>query len=56
MEYYELNRITMNAVMQACVHCRDIDRALLVFEEMIHSDSCGVDTVTYGILIKVVIL
>lgn len=43
----------MNAVMQACVHCRDIDSALRFFDEMSKPDGCGVDEVTYGTLLKV---
>lgn len=49
----KLNRIVMNAVMEACVHCGDIDSALAVFDEMSKPQSCGVDTVTYGTLLKV---
>ncbi|XP_017230057.1 pentatricopeptide repeat-containing protein At5g10690 isoform X1 [Daucus carota subsp. sativus] len=48
----ELNTIVMNAVMQACVHCGDIDSALRVFAEMCKFGSCGVDNVTYGTLLK----
>ena len=43
----------MNAVMEACVHCGDVDLALKVFDEMIKPQSCGVDNVTYGTLLKV---
>lgn len=42
----------MNAVMQACVHCHDIDSALRVFDEMSKPEGCGVDDVTYGTLLK----
>lgn len=45
--------MTMNAVLEACVHCSDIDSALKVFDEMIKPHGCGVDTVTYGTLLKV---
>lgn len=48
----ELNTIVMNAVMQACVHCGDIDSALRIFADMCKSDSCGVDDVSYGTLLK----
>lgn len=43
----------MNAVLQACVHCHDIDSALRVFSEMSKPEGCGVDDVTYGTLLKV---
>ena len=43
----------MNAVLMACVECKDIDRALSVYKEMIEPGSCGVDNVTYGTLLKV---
>ncbi|KAF3341986.1 protein TIC 62 [Carex littledalei] len=43
----------MNAVMEACVHCGDVDTARKVFEEMSGPDICGVDCVSYGILLKV---
>lgn len=52
-QHGKLNIIVMNAVMQACVHCHDIDSALRVFEEMSKPDGCGVDDVTYGTLLKV---
>lgn len=42
----------MNAVMEACVHCGDVDLALKVFDEMTKPESCGVDNVTYGTLLK----
>lgn len=42
----------MNAVMEACVHCRDIDSSIRVFEEMAKPESCGVDDISYGILLK----
>ncbi|KAF3447651.1 hypothetical protein FNV43_RR12838 [Rhamnella rubrinervis] len=50
--YGKLNTIAMNAVLEACVHCGDIDFALKVFDEMIKPEGCGVDTVTYGTLLK----
>lgn len=43
----------MNAVMEACVHCGDIESALRIFDEMTKPESCGVDTVTYATLLKV---
>lgn len=49
----KLNTIVMNAVMEACVHCGDIDTALKMFDEMSKPNSCGVDNVTYGTLLKV---
>ncbi|EXC32726.1 Pentatricopeptide repeat-containing protein [Morus notabilis] len=50
--YGKLNTIAMNAVLEACVHCGDIESALKVFDEMYKPDGCGVDTVTYGTLLK----
>jgi len=49
----KLNTIVMNAVMEACVRCGDIDSALKIFDEMKSPDACGVDTVTYATLLKV---
>lgn len=51
--YGGLNNIVMNAVLEACVHCGDIDSAQRIFEEMAKPESCGVDSVSYGILLKV---
>lgn len=51
--YGKLNTIVMNAVMEACVHCGDVDAALKIFAEMLKPESCGVDSVTYGTLLKV---
>ncbi|KAL5782898.1 hypothetical protein ACOSP7_007927 [Xanthoceras sorbifolium] len=48
----KLNTIVMNAVMEACVHCGDVDTAIKMFEEMSKPESCGVDNVTYGTLLK----
>ncbi|KAJ6815518.1 MACPF domain-containing proteinisoform X2 [Iris pallida] len=42
----------MNAVMEACVRCGDLDSAMKVFDEMSKRDGCGVDRVSYGILLK----
>ncbi|KAH8504036.1 hypothetical protein H0E87_011613 [Populus deltoides] len=50
--YGKLNTIVMNAVMEACVHCGDTESALKVFDEMCKSESCGVDGVSYGTLLK----
>ncbi|OVA10234.1 CBS domain [Macleaya cordata] len=50
--YGKLNTIVMNAVMEACVHCGDIDSAFRVFQEMLMPESCGVDSVTFGTLLK----
>ncbi|CAL5088227.1 unnamed protein product [Urochloa decumbens] len=47
-----LNTIVMNAVLDACVRCGDVDRALRHFEEMRGPRGCGVDGVSYGILLK----
>ncbi|KAL2650648.1 hypothetical protein R1flu_018776 [Riccia fluitans] len=44
--------IIMNAVVTACVNCRDIDRAFQVYQEMIGENGCGVDNVTYGTLLR----
>lgn len=49
----QLNTIVMNAVMQACVHCADIESALRVFDEMSGPEGCGVDNITYATLLKV---
>ncbi|ONK69636.1 uncharacterized protein A4U43_C05F25150 [Asparagus officinalis] len=51
-KYGKVNRIVMNAVMQACIRCKDLDSAWRVFDEMSKLESCGVDSVTYGILLK----
>ncbi|WCJ30512.1 Pentatricopeptide repeat-containing protein At5g10690 [Euphorbia peplus] len=51
-QYGNLNTIVMNAVVEACVHCGDIDSAFQVFNEMSKPDSCGVDGITYGTLLK----
>ncbi|KAK7293672.1 hypothetical protein RJT34_16544 [Clitoria ternatea] len=48
----KLNTIVMNAVMEACVRCGDIDSAVRIFDEMKSHDGCGVDTVTYATLLK----
>ncbi|TKY58236.1 Pentatricopeptide repeat-containing protein [Spatholobus suberectus] len=48
----KLNTIVMNAVMEACVRCGDVDSALRIFDEMKNRDGCGVDTVTYATLLK----
>ncbi|KAJ0090623.1 hypothetical protein Patl1_12681 [Pistacia atlantica] len=50
--YGKLNTIVMNAVLEACVHCGDIDLALKFFDDMSQPESCGVDNVTYGTLLK----
>lgn len=49
----KLNTVVMNAVVEACVHCGDIDSALMLFDEMAEPGSCGVDTITYGTILKV---
>ncbi|XP_065012183.1 pentatricopeptide repeat-containing protein At5g10690-like isoform X4 [Musa acuminata AAA Group] len=50
--YGRLNTIVMNAVMEACIHCQDVGSARQVFEEMSGPDGCGVDNVSFGILLK----
>jgi len=49
----KLNHIIMNAVLMACVNCKDIDYGLRVFNEMAAPGGTGVDNVTYGTLLKV---
>ncbi|XP_020523682.1 pentatricopeptide repeat-containing protein At5g10690 isoform X2 [Amborella trichopoda] len=51
-QYGELNTITMNAVMEACVHCGDVDLAIRVFLEMSRPGGCGVDYITFTTLLK----
>ncbi|XP_021855756.2 pentatricopeptide repeat-containing protein At5g10690 isoform X2 [Spinacia oleracea] len=50
--YGGLNTIVMNAVLEACVHCGDIESALKLFDEMSKSRSCHVDNISYGTLLK----
>ncbi|POO03839.1 Tetratricopeptide-like helical domain containing protein [Trema orientale] len=50
--YGKLNTIAMNAVLEACVYCGDVEAALKIFEEMSKPGGCGVDTITYGTLLK----
>ncbi|XP_052167750.1 pentatricopeptide repeat-containing protein At5g10690 [Oryza glaberrima] len=47
-----LNTIVMNAVLEACVRCGDVGLALSLFDEMRGPGGCGVDGVSYGILLK----
>lgn len=42
----------MNAVLEACVHCGDVDSAVRTFAEMSGPDSCGVDSITFATLLK----
>lgn len=42
----------MNAVIEACVRCGDIESAIRIFDEMKNPESCGVDTVTYATILK----
>lgn len=51
-QYGVLNRIVMNAVMDACVRCGNVDLANQIFQEMLKPESCGVDTISFGILLK----
>ncbi|KAL5658309.1 hypothetical protein ACJX0J_031472, partial [Zea mays] len=39
------NTIGMNVVLEACVRCGDVDRALRLFEEIRGPRGCGVDGV-----------
>ncbi|KAJ1700456.1 hypothetical protein LUZ63_000235 [Rhynchospora breviuscula] len=48
----KLNTIVMNAVLEACVHCGDVDSARKVFDEMSDPGGCGIDCISYGILLK----
>nr|CAD1825515.1 unnamed protein product [Ananas comosus var. bracteatus] len=50
--YGEMNTIVMNAVMEACVHCGDVDSAIRIFDEMSKRANGGVDSVSFGILLK----
>uniref|UniRef100_A0A453DII7 Pentacotripeptide-repeat region of PRORP domain-containing protein n=1 Tax=Aegilops tauschii subsp. strangulata TaxID=200361 RepID=A0A453DII7_AEGTS len=47
-----VNIIVMNAVLEACVSCGDVDLAVQLFDEMRGPMGCGVDGVSYGILLK----
>ncbi|CAM0951474.1 unnamed protein product [Alopecurus aequalis] len=47
-----INIIVMNAVLEACVSCGDVDLAVQLFEEMRGPMGCGVDSVSYGVLLK----
>ncbi|GJP39024.1 hypothetical protein CLOM_g23420 [Closterium sp. NIES-68] len=47
-----VNMITLNAAMAACVNCGDIDRALDLFDDMTADGGTGVDSITYGTLLK----
>ncbi|KAJ7556432.1 hypothetical protein O6H91_05G083500 [Diphasiastrum complanatum] len=51
-ENWKINRVTLNAVLEACVHCLDLDRAFQLYKHMLQPGGCGVDGVTYGILLK----
>ncbi|XP_078438841.1 pentatricopeptide (PPR) repeat-containing protein / CBS domain-containing protein [Wolffia australiana] len=50
--YGKLNTIVMNAVMEACVHCGNVDAAVELFDEMSRPDGCGVDKITFSTLLK----
>ncbi|CAN8299102.1 unnamed protein product [Cochlearia groenlandica] len=50
--YGRVNTIVMNSVIEACVHCGDVDLALRMFREMAEPGGCGVDTVTYATILK----
>lgn len=47
-----INIIVMNAVLEACVSCGDVDLAVQLFEDMRGPRGCGADGVSYGILLK----
>ena len=51
--YGKLNTIVMNAVLEACVHCGNVDAALDLFDEMSKAGGCGVDTISFSTLLKV---
>ncbi|XP_045813649.1 pentatricopeptide repeat-containing protein At5g10690 [Trifolium pratense] len=51
-QFWKLNTIVMNAVIEACVRCGDIESAIRIFDEMKNPESCGVDTVTYATILK----
>ncbi|KAL5973979.1 hypothetical protein ACLOJK_030639 [Asimina triloba] len=53
-QHGKLNTIVMNAVVEACVHCGDVDSALQVFREMSKRDGCGVDNITFAIILKLI--
>ncbi|XP_068648535.1 pentatricopeptide repeat-containing protein At5g10690 isoform X2 [Aristolochia californica] len=50
--YGQLNIIVMNAVLEACVHCGDVDSGLRFIREMSAPDGCGVDSITFAIILK----
>ncbi|XP_058067931.1 pentatricopeptide repeat-containing protein At5g10690 isoform X2 [Magnolia sinica] len=50
--YGKLNTIVMNAVVEACVHCSDVDSALQIFREMSEPEGCGVDGITFATVLK----
>lgn len=51
--YGRLNTIVMNSVLEACVHCGDVNLALRMFGEMGEPGGCGVDSITYATILKV---
>ncbi|CAH2073203.1 unnamed protein product [Thlaspi arvense] len=51
-QYGRLNTIVMNSVLEACVHCGDVDLALRMFHEMAEPGGCGVDSVSYATILK----
>lgn len=54
--YGRLNTIVMNSVLEACVHCGNIDLALQMFHEMAEPGGCGVDTISYATILKVILV
>lgn len=51
-ENIKLNRVVMNSALAACVHCGNVDQAFLMYHDMLRPGGCGVDAVTYTILLK----
>ncbi|EFH49728.1 pentatricopeptide repeat-containing protein [Arabidopsis lyrata subsp. lyrata] len=50
--YGKLNTIVMNSVLEACVHCGNIDLALRMFHEMAEPGGIGVDSISYATILK----
>lgn len=50
--YGRLNTIVMNSVLEACVHCGNIDLALRMFHEMAEPGGIGVDSISYATILK----
>jgi len=54
--YGRLNTIVMNSVLEACVHCGNIDLALRMFHEMAEPGGIGVDSISYATILKVILV